>query len=40
MRLDKCDTYTAKETLEYRGRKAYMVAVKREGQKKKKSTNR
>ena len=26
MRLDKCDVYTAKETLEYRERKTYVAA--------------
>ena len=43
MRLDKCDTYTAKETLGNRGRKSYMSASRgaakqkknRKGQKKK-----
>ena len=42
MRLNKCDTYTAKETLGYKERKAYMVAKgpakrmeTREGQEKK-----
>ena len=29
MRLNKCDAYTAKETLGYRGRKFYMSAAKR-----------
>ena len=28
MRLDKCDTYTAKETLGYRGRKLYVSAAR------------
>ena len=43
MRLDKCDAYTAKETLGYKGRKTYVAAVRgaakreetREGQEKK-----
>ena len=30
MRLNKCDAYTAKETLGYRGRKSYVSAAKRE----------
>ena len=30
MKLDKCDVYTAKETLGYRGRKRYMATVKSE----------
>ena len=29
MRLDKCDAYTAKETLRYMGRKTYMAAARR-----------
>ena len=28
MRLDKCDEYTAKENLGYRGRKTYVAAGK------------
>ena len=28
MRLDKCDAYTAKETLGYRGRKTYVAAAR------------
>ena len=35
MRLVKCDVYTAKETLGYRGRKTYMAAAKREEQEEK-----
>ena len=28
MRLDKCDAYTTKETLGYRGRKSYVSAAR------------
>ena len=28
MRLNKCDVYTAKETLGYKGRKIYVAATK------------
>ena len=34
MRLDKCDVYTAKETLGYRGRKILCVSGKRRRKKK------
>ena len=28
MRLDKCDAYTAKETLGYKGKKTYLAATR------------
>ena len=34
IRLDKCDVYTAKETLGYRGRKTYVTAVRRAAKRK------
>ena len=46
IRLDKCDAYTEKETLGYRGRKSYVLAREatkekkyREGQKKKQANS-
>ena len=34
MRLDKCDAYTAKETLGYRERKSYVTATRGAAKKK------
>ena len=36
MRLDKCDAYTAKETLCYRGRKSYVSAARAAAKREKK----
>ena len=33
MRLDKCDAYTAKKTLVYKGRKTYVAAKREENQR-------
>ena len=35
MRLDKCDVYTAKEILGYRGRNSYMSAAREAAKEKK-----
>ena len=39
-RLDKCDAYTANETLGYRGRKSYVSATRKAAKRKEKQRER